>query len=171
MSRTKTLMSRGGTIAAFVLAADQAAKEFVRQHLLVCPAASPLHACDQLRVVGSLILVRTENAGSAFGFLQGLWVWVLLAALGVAFIPIYARQLAKINWSAALAVGLQLGGALGNLLDRLLFGRVTDFIYIGGGLVFNLADVALAIGMVLAVVVLYSALFSSANRVSEITCF
>jgi signal peptidase II len=51
----------------------------------------------------------------------------------------------------ALAVGLQLGGALGNVFDRIAFGGVTDFIDAGAGVTFNMADVALVAGMLLAV--------------------
>jgi signal peptidase II len=53
-------------------------------------------------------------------------------------------------WLAAAAVGLQLGGAAGNLLDRVLLGSATDMLYVGHGLVWNLADVALATGTLLA---------------------
>ena len=164
MKRIQALIWQAAAVAAPVLAADQILKEFVRQHLLTCPPAAPLHTCDQFRVIGPMVLVRTENAGSAFGYLPGLWVWVLIAAMGVILVPVYARRIPQVNWMAALAVGLQLGGALGNLFDRLLFGSVADVIYLGGGMVFDLADVALALGMVFAILVLYPALLTTSER-------
>ena len=95
-------------------------------------------------------VVRTGNAGSALGFGQGLWVWLTLAGVGVVLIPLYARLLGRHGWLAISAVGLQLGGALGNLLDRLTLGGATDIIHAGWGPVWNIADVALAVGAVLA---------------------
>ena len=88
--------------------------------------------------------------GSALGFGQGLWVWLTLAGVGVVLIPLYARLLGRHGWLAISAVGLQLGGALGNLLDRLTLGGATDIIHAGWGPVWNIADVALAVGAVLA---------------------
>lgn len=95
-------------------------------------------------------MVRTENAGSALGYAQGWQIWLLLAALGLLLVPVYARRLRGGAWQAAAAVGLQLGGAAGNLLDRVLLGSATDMLYVGYGPVWNLADVALATGTLLA---------------------
>ncbi len=156
MKKINTLILKATGIASLVIIADQILKEFVRQHLAVCHALL-VSGCERLDVIRPLGLVRAENAGSAFGFLQGLWVWVLLAALGFLLIPIYGQRLQQVNLIAALAVGLQSGGAMGNLLDRVLFGRVTDFIDFGWGLIFNLADVALAVGMLMAIVALRAA--------------
>jgi signal peptidase II len=52
------------------------------------------------------------------------------------------------DWTLRLAMGLQLGGAAGNLIDRLQTGRVTDFISIGSFPVFNIADSAISVGVV-----------------------
>ncbi len=54
----------------------------------------------------------------------------------------------KQDWTLRVALGLQLGGAAGNLVDRLSMGRVTDFISIGNFPVFNIADSAISIGVV-----------------------
>ncbi|MBI4299604.1 MAG: signal peptidase II [Chloroflexi bacterium] len=148
--RTKALALRSTTVAALAIAVDQALKAYVRQSLALCPAP-PVSGCDRLDLAGPLGFVRVENAGSAFGFLQGLWLWLLLAALGILLVPLYGRRLGLAGWKAPLAVGLQVGGALANLADRLLYGGVTDFIDLGHGPIFNPADVALAIGMALAV--------------------
>ena len=136
-------------IASLVIAVDEGTKAFIRQHLLMCSDRS-VGVCDHLNVVGSLKLVHTENAGSAFGFLQGWGIWIAVAALGFLLVFVYSRYLRQTGWLAALAVGLQAGGALGNLLDRLVAGHVTDWIYVGSPVIFNLADVALALGMLFA---------------------
>ncbi|MBI4289712.1 MAG: signal peptidase II [Chloroflexi bacterium] len=146
---TKTLAARAGVLAALALAADQATKTYVRYAIALCPAP-PLSACDRLDVVGPVGLVRVENAGSVFGYSQGLGVWVLVALLGLLLIPLYMRKLPRATRLAAVAAGLQAGGALGNLADRLVHGGVADFIDAGWGPVFNLADVFIVAGMALA---------------------
>jgi lipoprotein signal peptidase len=94
-------------------------------------------------------LAHTGNAGSALGFGQGWWMWILLAIAGLLLIPVYARWLGP-GRLAAFAVALQLGGALGNVADRLLFGGATDVLFLGRGPVWNLADIALLVGTLLA---------------------
>jgi signal peptidase II len=153
--------SRFGLVAAtaaiLVLVSDELLKAFVRATLAVCDV-SHLSACPRLDLVGPLRLVRAENAGSALGYAQGLGVWVLLAAVGLLLIPLYASRLRAAGVVGALAAGLQAGGALGNLLDRLVLGGATDMLTFGPGLVWNLADVALAVGTLLATVLLARAL-------------
>jgi lipoprotein signal peptidase len=76
--------------------------------------------------------VRTANSGSALGFRQGSWVWIVLAAYGVLLIAVYAQLLRGAGWAAAIGVGLQVGGALPNLFDRVAFGGASDVLYVGG---------------------------------------
>src|SRR5437870_3823976 len=121
MTQATRLLLRAAAIALLVTAVDQALKAFVRQHLAVCHALL-VRGCPRLELAGPLGLVRAENAGSAFGFYQGLGLWVLVGALALLLIPLYGRRLRPGHLGAALAVGLQAGGALGNLLDRLLYG-------------------------------------------------
>src|SRR5262249_32608318 len=85
-----------------------------------------------------------------FGFREGWWIWVALAACGVLLIPVYGRWLHGAGRLAALGVGLQVGGALANVLDRLLLGGASDVLYLGGLLTWNLADVALLGGTLIA---------------------
>ena len=88
--------------------------------------------------------------GSALGFAQGWWLWIVLAAVGLGLIPLYAHWLGRSGWVAAMGVGLQVGGAIGNLLDRLILGGATDVLYLGVGPIWNLADVALVVGTLMA---------------------
>ncbi len=149
----QAFMLKATGMAGLVIAIDMAFKEFVRRNLSSCHAPS-MDACDRLHVLGHLQLVRLENAGSAFGLYQGQAIWTAVAALGLLLIFIYSRQFFQRGAVLIVAAGLQAGGALGNLFDRLIYGRVTDWINLGGSLAFNIADVALALGMVLALLVL-----------------
>lgn len=103
-----------------------------------------------------LDLQLTRNAGAAFGFAAGATViFTVVAAAVVVFIVRTARKLASVGW--AWALGLLLGGAVGNLGDRLfrapgpLRGHVVDWIHLHHWPVFNVADSAIVIGGLLAV--------------------
>ena len=144
-----TFIQRSGLIAGLVLVLDESVKTSARLRLAPC-VGTPLSHCDRIELAGPLWLVRTANAGSAFGFRQGWWIWVALAACGVLLIPVYGRWLHGAGRLAALGVGLQVGGALANLLDRLVLGGASDVLYVGGQLTWNLADVALLAGTLVA---------------------
>ncbi len=77
----------------------------------------------------------TKNYGAAFGLLQGYkWLFVIVALIVVVLIFRYKNKLDK------FALGLLLGGTIGNLIDRLVYGYVIDFIDLGFWPSFNLAD-------------------------------
>jgi signal peptidase II len=152
MGRTSYILFAAG-IGTLVLVGDELLKQFVRSALTVCDV-SRLGTCASVDVFGPLRLVRAENAGSALGFHQGWAVWLVLAAAGLGLIPLYARQLRACGALAALAVGLQAGGALGNLLDRVALGSATDMLTTAQGLVWNVADLGLALGTLLATTLL-----------------
>jgi signal peptidase II len=144
----KTLLSRSMAIAGIAIALDQLTKAFVRGALDLCTARGAV-GCARVRVAGSFELIRIRNSGSAFGFHKDLWMWGPVAIAGLALVLVYARG-GRGTGIVAIAAGLQVGGALGNLADRLLLGGVTDFIYLGSGPVFNVADVLLALGTLMA---------------------
>jgi signal peptidase II len=146
---SSSLSQRAVGVAILVLAADELMKTIARFSLTPC-SSTRWEDCYKLEIAGPLALVRTVNAGSALGFRQGWWLWVGLAVCGVLFIPLYARWLTGGGWLAAIAIGLQIGGALGNALDRLLLGGASDVQYLGWGPTWNLADGALSVGAVLA---------------------
>lgn len=110
-----------------------------------------------LRLLGGLVyLIETRNSGAAFSLAQGWTVLLSLVALAVVVaIARTARRLGSAAW--AVCLGLILGGALGNLADRVfrapgpLRGAVVDWIDVRVWPVFNLADSALVVGVCLAV--------------------
>ena len=93
-------------------------------------------------------LVHWYNSGAAFGMFQnGNLVFTILAFLVIGTIIYYFPHAEPDDWTLKLAMGLQLGGAMGNLIDRLLMGKVTDFISVGAFPVFNIADASISVGV------------------------
>ena len=94
-------------------------------------------------------IVNWNNSGAAFGsFQNGNYVFTILAIIVIAAIIYYYPRVQESDWTLRLAMGLQLGGAAGNLIDRLLMQKVTDFISIGNFPVFNVADSSITVGVV-----------------------
>lgn len=142
-----------GGIAAFVLALDALTKEI---------ATKLLEPDEPVKLLGgALYLSLTRNAGAAFSLFRDFTMIFPIIALGVAvWIGFMARTLRSVPW--AVALGLILGGALGNLMDRIfrapgpLKGHVVDFFSLfdphGQAFpIFNVADMALTFGVILAV--------------------
>ena len=95
-------------------------------------------------------IVHWNNTGAAFGMGQGYGiVFTILAILVSIGILYYYPQVPRNDWTLRIAMGMQLGGALGNLIDRLVYGRVTDFISIGSFAVFNVADSSITVGVII----------------------
>jgi len=94
-------------------------------------------------------IVHWKNSGAAFGMLQGFSdVFTILAILVSIAIIYYYPQVPHSDWPLRVAMGMQLGGAMGNLIDRLTQGYVTDFISVGTFPVFNVADSSISVGVV-----------------------
>ncbi|AYD89598.1 signal peptidase II [Actinomyces sp. 2119] len=132
-------------VAGAVVVADQVTKAW---------ALSALGDGARLPVVGDVLgLVLVRNSGAAFSLAAGYtWVLSLVAVAVIVAIVRASRRLASTWW--ALVLGLVLGGAAGNLLDRLvrppgpLRGHVVDFIDYGGYFVGNVADIAIVVAAV-----------------------
>lgn len=94
-------------------------------------------------------IVHWENRGAAFGMFQNAsLVFTVLAFLVIAAILYYFPHVGVEDWPLRVAMGMQLGGAAGNLIDRLtLQGGVTDFISVGTFPVFNIADSSISVGV------------------------
>lgn len=94
-------------------------------------------------------IVHWYNSGAAFGMFQnGNLVFTILAFIVIAAILYYYPSVEANDWTLKLAMGLQLGGAVGNLIDRLIMQKVTDFISIWNFPVFNIADASISVGVV-----------------------
>jgi len=95
-------------------------------------------------------IVHWSNTGVAFGMLQGMNpVFIALALIVSGMIIYYYQQIDQQDWLIRLALMLELGGALGNLIDRIRYGHVVDFISVGNFPVFNIADSCITIGVVI----------------------
>jgi signal peptidase II len=139
---------RAGLVTLGVVALDQLTKRDV-EHSIV-PG-------EERALLPGIQLVNARNHGVAFGFLPGHHVLVTLV-IGVAMLGLlvyFVRHSAKpLIW---LPTGLLIGGALGNILDRLRDGSVTDFIKLPlGWPPFNLADASITIGVLALVLVIES---------------
>lgn len=125
-----------------ILALDQVSKVLVRHALR--PDA-------YVAIAGNTLGIRlSENRGAAFGLFQsGGPVLALLTGVAIGFILYYSRRAGQMHRLMTPAFALLLGGALGNLVDRVRFGHVVDFIYVSFWPTFNLADAAITFGVAL----------------------
>jgi signal peptidase II len=137
---------RAAAVAAVVIVVDQVSKHAVRQGIV---------AGEEHKVLPGLALVDTRNHGVAFGFLpgDGLAVTIVIGLALLGLLAYFARHTARpLIW---LPTGMLIGGALGNVLDRLREGSVTDFIKLPlGWPPFNLADTSITLGVVILVLVI-----------------
>lgn len=133
-------------LAGIVIAVDQWTKWLVRTHLPFQGAWLP----DWLQWLAPYArIVNWSNSGAAFGtFQNGNSVFTVLAIIVIVAIIYYYPRVEANDWTLRVAMGLQLGGAAGNLIDRLLMKRVTDFIAVGTFPVFNMADASISVGVV-----------------------
>jgi signal peptidase II len=127
-----------GALAGLVVVLDQAAKAAIDANLF--PG-------EEVHVLGPVELTLSHNSGVAFGLASGggvRLVFVTALALGVVGYLFSRDPTRQGMWIAA---GLLAGGALGNLADRIRADAVTDYIVIGSWPAFNLADVAVTLGI------------------------
>lgn len=145
--RSMKLVSLFTLVAAVVVALDQWSKALTRTHI---------EAGERLGFIPGLIdLTHIHNRGAAFGMLQGYAVQLAIVAivvvLALAFVVIARRKTSLVE---VVAFGLIVGGAIGNLIDRISQGYVTDMImttFIDFP-VFNVADSAVTVGTILFVI-------------------
>ncbi len=130
-------------IAAVVISLDQYTKFLVRSNLGIGEVWSPW---DWLTPFARI--VYWHNTGAAFGLFQGGGnVFAALAVVIVLVIIYYFPQVPKDEWALRLAMSMQMGGAIGNLIDRIQIGHVVDFISVGSFPVFNIADGSITVGV------------------------
>lgn len=132
-------------IALFTLVIDRVSKWLVLNSLKPGESWNPVAALERY-----VSLTYVTNTGAAFGLFPDYGsIFMIIAVIVVAAIIYYYRHLPSDQWLVQTSLGLQLGGALGNLVDRLCYGHVIDFIDFKVWPVFNLADSALVIGVVI----------------------
>jgi len=129
-------------VAALVLALDQLSKSWARNNVIEIEL-----------LPGFLNFIYVGNYGSAFGlFANQTFLLISITITSLVIILLFLRHLYRATTLSFVSTGLILGGALGNLIDRLRFGYVTDFIDVHLGnlfhwYTFNLADTAIVIGI------------------------
>jgi signal peptidase II len=136
-------------VAGIVILLDQWTKTLIRISVPEYTAISPIPALGDY-----LLFEHVRNYGAAFGMLQnqgGFFIIVaVIVAVGILF---YVRYLPTDQWVVRVLLGLMLGGAVGNVIDRFQQGYVTDFVKVGIPGVyywpnFNVADSAIVLGVI-----------------------
>jgi len=139
-------------IAAFVTIADQVSKSLIQIFL---------YEGEKVSIIGDLLYFRlVYNAGGAMGTSIGpSWVYLILTLVALVIIARYIITMPYAGWHVKTALAMIFGGAVGNLIDRIIYGKVIDFIdmdfpdipflYIQRWFTFNLADAAITVGLVI----------------------
>jgi signal peptidase II len=131
-------------IAAVIVILDQWTKGLVRANV---PAGATWLPESLQWLSPYARIVHWYNTGAAFGmFKDASMILTVLAFVVITAILFYYPQVERDDWSLRLALSMQLGGAMGNLIDRLMIGHVTDFISVGNFPVFNVADASISVG-------------------------
>ncbi len=136
-------------VALVVIALDQWTKILVRQRIPKFDSVIPIPALGEY-----FVFHHVDNYGAAFGILQNQgYLFIIIAVVVATAILFYARSLPLQQRFVRLLLGLQLGGAVGNVLDRLYQGYVTDFIKMGIPGVYywpnyNIADSSIVVGVI-----------------------
>jgi signal peptidase II len=161
-------------VAGVIVALDQWTKNLVRTQLAVGETWLP-EWLDWLSPYARI--VNWYNRGAAFGMFQsGSMIFMVLAIVVIAAIIYYFPRVERHDWTLRLAMSMQLAGAVGNLIDRILHdGKVTDFISVGTFPVFNVADASISVGTAVLLLGVYlqeraaqKARLHESNRPSEV---
>ena len=137
-------------LSAFIIVADQISKWVVLEHF-------QLH--ESLPVIaGFLNWTLAYNEGAAFSFLSDAggwqrWFFTALAVIVSTILVVWLSRTNRTDWRTAVPLALIIGGAIGNVIDRIRFGHVVDFIDVHYGTwswpAFNIADSAISVGAVM----------------------
>ena len=136
------------SIALSIVILDQLAKFLIRKNFQLNESVPVIK--------NALHLTYITNTGSAFGLFKGLNLFFVIFSIAVIIVIFhYLKKILKIEKLLQFAVGLLLGGTIGNLIDRLLYGAVIDFLDFRIWPVFNIADSAVTISVVLLIILLW----------------
>jgi signal peptidase II len=152
-------------VIASIVASDQLSKLWIRTNLAIG---------ESLPLIGRLSLIHINNTGSAFGLLANqTFLIIIISIAALLFILLFLRYLSPATTLSIVAIGLLMGGAAGNLIDRLRFGSVTDFIYfrLWGNFhwpAFNISDASIVVGVCILIYSFYrSGIFAKAYERSD----
>ena len=138
-------------VAALAIFFDQLTKAIIRRTIAIG---------DTIEVIGGFFeVIHIGNTGAAFGMFRGKnSIFIIVSFVAIGFIFAYYRQFKADTWMK-ISLGMLLGGALGNLVDRVIFQYVTDFIHVRWWFLhlrwwpaFNIADATVCIGVAMLIV-------------------
>ncbi|MHB1455992.1 MAG: signal peptidase II [Armatimonadota bacterium] len=129
-------------IAISILVLDQLSKYLILSKYSLGISAPIIHNVFHISLL--------RNNGGAFGIMQSLpWILLFVSAAATVMIVVMLKNKASIPKVVGIALALQLGGALGNLIDRIRLGYVVDFIDLMIWPIFNVADIAITVGVLI----------------------
>lgn len=132
-------------VVTLIVALDQWSKLWITHKMAVGESISPIGFLGDF-----FKIVHWRNTGAAFGLFQNANVPLLVISLLIAVAVLFYYQVIKPkDWMAKLSLSLIFAGAVGNIIDRIKFGYVVDFLSFGRFPVFNVADSAVTIGVIL----------------------
>ncbi len=130
-------------ISAILIGSDQYTKHVIRTNLEFGQIWMPWQWLEPYARI-----IHINNTGAAFGLFKGAnTVFMILAVIVAGAILYYFPSISKKDWLIRVALSMQFAGAIGNLIDRIIFGHVTDFISIGTFPVWNIADASITVGV------------------------
>ena len=161
----------GFSLALDVLILDQLSKWLILEYVMrkeIQPNAQPVGLLDwimdapsrfphaSIELLPFFNLTMVWNEGISFGLFHGMGIWILVALSLIITVAFSLWMLKSESWFQTVALALVIGGAIGNVIDRLRFGAVADFFdfYIGNWHypAFNVADCAIVVGIALLVI-------------------
>jgi signal peptidase II len=145
VDRVTTSQLTPGRVAFAVMAVLVFIVDRVTKGLVVAYVPS----CTEVRALPFVWITNAQNSGAAFSIAPNATPFFLLASIAVAGGLIWYMARTPVHMVTAVLLGLVLGGTLGNGYDRLVHGTVTDFVALHFWPVFNMADAAISVGVVL----------------------
>ena len=140
IGRTYGLMA---IIAGLLITLDQLTKYIIRTNLDFGQIWMPWKWLEPYARI-----IHINNTGAAFGLFKGAnSIFMVLAVIVAGAIIYYFPSISRKDWLIRVALSMQLAGAVGNLIDRIIFGHVTDFISVGTFAVWNVADASITVGV------------------------
>ncbi len=137
-----------GAIASVIIILDQFTKSLILKNIALGEMIYPIPEFSSF-----FRFIHWYNTGVAFGMFQGMNdVFKVLAVIVSLIIIYFYPRIPENEWPLKIAMGMQLAGAIGNLIDRIVVGYVVDFISVGNFPVFNIADASITMGVVVLII-------------------